>query len=627
MNDMLLRLLAAFLFLCTINTQLQAQCVPDTTVPNVPNIYPSNLPEATGCQFYEQDVTFVFPRDTSTALGTLPFDNFVIDSIVGLPAGMQWMCNLAPDCKYITHPDSANADTLGCVRLFGTPTIPATYTLEAWATAELIAFGQPAPTPISFQLPLVVSPCQFVGDCYTITLSDNCEPAMLDIVNEVPSNGQAGFSYDWEISGDNGFTFTTVDEQPSAQMLNAGTYVVDYEAIIDTIGYVMNGVIIDSTDCGDLFNGAGDLFWILIDPSGTEIVNTSANPIDGGTDSLPLNTGISGVFLDTGMYEFQVWDDDPTLPLDSPDGCATGANNSGASLFLTIPPVDTGDVVVTVDGLRVIFEIDNPKTLIQCSDTIEVGALPDEPEVFLLGTTSPIGPTLICEGDSLVVETSSSDSLQWFVDDSVIIGASMPILTITEAGTYRVDAIDRDMLCQISSVEFDVQVASVPIPAIAYNGMGELSISSPNPSYTYEWYQPFIGLAGVGETFMPTASGDYTAIAVDPVTGCRSMASNSFNVIVASVDDLMQELTQVALYPNPSAGIFTLELEFMRPQSNLNLKLSDLTGRTILSQSEGRTSGFIQIQLGRPNLATGMYLLQIQTENGLLQRKILIQNQ
>ncbi|MEM7660409.1 MAG: hypothetical protein AAF399_30175, partial [Bacteroidota bacterium] len=195
-----------------------AQCVPDTSLIDGDGIYPDTLAPVVGCQPFEQQVTFVFPRDTTASIGgtpvTFPFQFFRIDSISGLPAGVDWACDLSPDCEYLVHPDSANVDTVGCISLFGTPTIPATYPLQVWVTAQVIIFGTPGDNPTSFNFPLTVQPCEFTGSCYTLNLSANCEPASLSFTNEVPSNGNPGYSYQWTVSGANGFFYQSNDENP-----------------------------------------------------------------------------------------------------------------------------------------------------------------------------------------------------------------------------------------------------------------------------------------------------------------------------------------------------------------------------------------------------------------------------
>ncbi len=90
-----------FIVLASLSISIsQAQCVIDTLVPRVPGIYPDSIPPFTGCNYGEVDVTFVFPRDTTTTIGgqtvTVPFFSFTINGVAGLPQGMGWQCDLQP---------------------------------------------------------------------------------------------------------------------------------------------------------------------------------------------------------------------------------------------------------------------------------------------------------------------------------------------------------------------------------------------------------------------------------------------------------------------------------------------------------------------------------------------------
>ncbi|MEL7342795.1 MAG: hypothetical protein AAGM67_20080, partial [Bacteroidota bacterium] len=89
-----------------------AQCVPDTTLQGTLEISPDSLVDAVGCQYYEEVLSFVLPRDTTAVIGGIPFtanfEYYTIDSVFNLPQGMEWECNLAPDCRYIVSYDSAN---------------------------------------------------------------------------------------------------------------------------------------------------------------------------------------------------------------------------------------------------------------------------------------------------------------------------------------------------------------------------------------------------------------------------------------------------------------------------------------------------------------------------------------
>ena len=49
-----------------------AQCLPDTTLEGNLEISPDSLTDAVGCQYYEEVISFVLPRDTMANLGGIP---------------------------------------------------------------------------------------------------------------------------------------------------------------------------------------------------------------------------------------------------------------------------------------------------------------------------------------------------------------------------------------------------------------------------------------------------------------------------------------------------------------------------------------------------------------------------
>lgn len=74
------------------------------------------------------------------------------------------------------------------------------------------------------------------------------------------------------------------------------------------------------------------------------------------------------------------------------------------------------------------------------------------------------------------------------------------------------------------------------------------------------------------------------------------------------------------LFPNPSNGLFTMEMEENYQQATLNL--FDLTGKIIDSKTINNQQ---RISLDYSNLPKGMYQLQVNTEKGNYFSKIIIQ--
>jgi len=606
-----IRLLLAWALLMGPAAFLSAQCVPDSLVPNIPGIYPDTLPEATGCQYYEEVVTFVFPRDTTVTVAgntlTFPFVSFTIDSIIGLPDGLDWECNLT-GCSYVVHPDSAEVDTVGCIRFFGTPNVPADYPLVVAFTAKLAAFGVVQDNPATYEAPLTVTPCEYTGACYTLSLTSHCEPAVLSMENEIPSQGQAGFSYQWQLSGPGGLQYATSDENPSPQpLVEAGQYIVSYSASIDTIGYFLDGISIDAVACTDLI-GAADLYWILLDPQGNELVNTSGNVLAGGGDSLPYATGIGGILLDTGTYEFQVWDDDAVT---ADQGCATGANGSGASVFFTTPPQNPGSITLTSGGLTITLSISHPVQTVSCADTFVVDALPPIPFITQVGDTLPVDSLFLCAGDSLVLASLATDSLQWYVNGAFIPDARTSTLTVTEPGFYAVEAIDRGSYCRSFSEAVIVEEQSLLTPSIAYDGDSILLVAGVDPDLTYEWYEVNQGYVGEGSPFRAPSSGNYFCIAVDPVTGCASSPSVTIPAIISSLEVLTRDQLDIQIYPNPAQGRGQLKIRLAQPGGEMQLYLLDPLGRVVWQKAYAQAPAEVAEQLDLAALPRGLYLLRV----------------
>lgn len=91
--------LSAFVLLAAFNTSTKAQCVVNETEYNV-GVYPSELPTVCVGSNYSESATVVGFRDTVYAGFTVPIDSMKINSVFGLPSGLNWACGVS-DCTNI----------------------------------------------------------------------------------------------------------------------------------------------------------------------------------------------------------------------------------------------------------------------------------------------------------------------------------------------------------------------------------------------------------------------------------------------------------------------------------------------------------------------------------------------
>ncbi len=603
--------------------QSKAQCTIDFDVPAVAGIYPDTLFDAKGCEFYEETITFVLARDTVVSIlpgqeVTVPFNSYTITDILGLPAGMSWECNLdSVGCFYDVNPNNAAPDTLGCVRLFGTPETPGFYAISVVVIANLAIVGDQQGT---FDINLAVLPCVINSDCYTFALSDICTPSRLELTNNVASNGVNGFEYVWEIEGPNGYSFRSEAENPAAQILEAGgEYIITYEANIDTVGTILAEAIIETVNCSDLLS-AGDIYWILQDTTGNEWINSSASPLNNAGNDTPIVTNIDAIVLPEGVYQFQVWDSDDTILDRKDDGCADGANDGASAVDFRIPLVDSlmmGDTLrLTNGGLTVSLLFSRPTSIFRCLDTFFVSATPPVPEMLA------IGDLVICEGDSTVLETALADSLQWFRDGVPLVVEQSDRILVRESGVYQLQSINPMSGCASMSEPIEIEVVSLATPEISFDGDLELSILNPDSSLEYQWIKLGEGVIASGEILSLSSSGVYQVLAIEPASGCESLLSDSLAVILTSLRPDFVDFWNI--YPNPNQGQFKLGLQLSR-QSYVKLKVLDVFGHAVYHKSYPQAVLSIDESLSLHNLAKGVYFIYLELEGGILSKKVVIQ--
>lgn len=146
---MMKTLLGTF-FALLLTASLQAQCTPganyaDSTFGAWPDTT-TNFPVGYTDFYYQTDLNFKVPNDAGdidSAFTGSTIVNFTVDSVVGLPPGMTYACNIS-NCLYA---GGAN----GCAQISGTSEATDTFHITIHITANLLIFGFPVPVPYTFE--------------------------------------------------------------------------------------------------------------------------------------------------------------------------------------------------------------------------------------------------------------------------------------------------------------------------------------------------------------------------------------------------------------------------------------------------------------------------------------------
>jgi len=533
----LLLLLVCFLFV-----NLMAQNCGECTVslPTLPDdtLFLSAMPDGMVGTNYEAALNFRMPKTTTpvnaidpgTPAG-LDIEKITLISINNLPTGLTWE---TAQTEY-----SPDEESDGCIQFCGAPLVADTFLVEITIAAQVSIITQTT----SFRFQMVIHPSMSNTAGFSLSNNISCGPTEVEIINNIPSNGQGGINYFWDFGNGN----STVNEQPNSQMYSTpGIYPISYQAIIDTVGFLLTSIEVLESGCRDLpsfpsFSTAPDMNIKVLDAN-DNILFLTPN-YDNTFAPIQASTNLT---LGEGNYRVEVIDDDGGLNLGD-DDCGIVSFNR----------YTTGDLVV--GDLTVRLTIVHPVDTINSVDSVIVYAIPTAPEIIALTSSE------LCSGQSVILETNYEDQIQWFQDSILIPGATEFQLEVSEAGEYYVQ-YQSEVGCPAISETLAVTLLTPPSTPAYVNEDNVLTLFNQNilpANYTITWLlngEILEGENGIGLCIFE--SGNYTLSLMDESTGC----SNSFTLNVPfdsaapCLTTDVQELvfSELEILPNPFRDYLTI---------------------------------------------------------------------
>ncbi len=151
-------------------------------------------------------------------------------------------------------------------------------------------------------------------------------------------------------------------------------------------------------------------------------------------------------------------------------------------------------------------------------------------------TITASGATTFCQGESVILSTTSTATLQWLKDGVAISGATSQSYTATQSGSYTVQAGTGN--CTATSTAIVVTVTSTPAtPTITTSGattfcQGGSVVLTTTSTATLQWLKDGVAISGAtSQSYTATQSGSYT---VQAGTGNCTATSTAIVVIVTS---------------------------------------------------------------------------------------------
>ena len=157
-------------------------------------------------------------------------------------------------------------------------------------------------------------------------------------------------------------------------------------------------------------------------------------------------------------------------------------------------------------------------------------------------------------------------------------------------------------------------------PLVQINQIAEdlhASVTGGIPTYTYLWN------TGSTNSFVtPTTNGLYWCIVTDQ-NGCVSNTI-SYNVtwITTSINDM--GIADLSIYPNPSEDLFNIEFSSLITQ-DLQIRIVNIIGEVVIRDNLQQFIGEYTKQIDLTNNAKGIYFLEIETHNGIINKKLILQ--
>lgn len=238
------------------------------------------------------------------------------------------------------------------------------------------------------------------------------------------------------------------------------------------------------------------------------------------------------------------------------------------------------------------------------------------------------GALNFCEGEAIFVQLSAARNqnvveLLWLKDGQGIGGAVSLNFTAREPGTYAVRMLTEGG-CTVLSESITIRRNPAPVVRIRTEN-GRMTAETSGEVISYQWFKDNVQVADANRAqFEPSESGFYRVRITDR-NGCTAFSEpEGFNVTALPAEPVWAN--DLRIYPNPSVGgVFQVKFPVaMLRQSNTahTLRITDLQGRLIAAHSLTANDLLFGAQLNLEAQVSGVYLLQIETSEGIIVRKL-----
>jgi hypothetical protein len=311
----------------------------------------------------------------------------------------------------------------------------------------------------------------------------------------------------------------------------------------------------------------------------------------------------------------------PSLSLGTPvtticEGETVNLNASGADTYTWNTGSNASSISdVPTGGSNAMYVVMGTNTLSGCSSTLTQNVLVKTAPPVNLAANS----LSVCSGSPVLLSAFGAQSYTWSTGSNL----SDIVVSPTAATTYSVLGTGMNGCVGTSARTIGVYAlptinATSSSPVMICEGE-EVTLTANGSATSFQWVSsasPVI-LGGNPINVTPALVTTYTVTGTD-VNGCTNKSTVVQNVEICLGLHDVKTSSGTKIYPNPTAGLFTVELNSSELKT---IQVIDFTGRVILTQSSNDEKMDININ----GLANGIYYVKIQTEAGVELVKIIKQ--
>lgn len=233
-----------------------------------------------------------------------------------------------------------------------------------------------------------------------------------------------------------------------------------------------------------------------------------------------------------------------------------------------------------------------------------------------------------CEGEAIFVQLSAARNqnvveLLWLKDGQGIGGATSLNFTAREPGTYAVRMLTEGG-CTVVSESITIRRNPVPVVRVRTEN-GRMTAETSGEVISYQWFRDNVQIADANRAQLEPSESGFYRVRITDRNGCTAFsAPEGFNVTALPAEPAWA--SELRVYPNPSAGgVFQVKFPAaMLRQSNAahSLRITDLQGRQVTAHQLTANDLLFDTQLNLEAQPSGVYLLHIETPEGLIVRKL-----